>query len=92
MAAKEVSPRLAFKAHWVAAVLAWIAGFAAYNWINPGYVSWWTSFVKHTLGHLPHAPSWAGASLTSFAVSLVLTVVFGPLTRRHRTRSPALGT
>ena len=61
-------------------VLAWMVGFAAYNWINPGYVSWWTSFVKHTLGHLPAAPSWAGASLASFVVSLVLTIVFGLIT------------
>lgn len=68
-------------------VLAWLVGFAAYNWINPGFVSWWTSIVKHTLGHLPHAPSWAGASLTSFVVSLALTVAFGPISLR---RSPKI--
>jgi putative hydroxymethylpyrimidine transporter CytX len=52
--------------------VAWIAGFLAYNWINPGTVTWWTSAMtwlfKTTLGGSA-APGWLGASLFAFVVS-----------------------
>ena len=66
------------------ALVAWVVGFLAYNWINPGTVSWWTSAMEDALGWLPTAPSWAGASLASFAISLVLTLVLVPAARRLR--------
>lgn len=68
----------------LAAILAWVVGFFAYNWINPGTVSWWTSAMKDVLGWLPTPPSWAGASLTSFAIALVLTLLLVPAADRVR--------
>jgi putative hydroxymethylpyrimidine transporter CytX len=56
-------------------LVAWIAGFLAYNWINPGTVSWWVSarngFFDSVLGG-PVAPTWLGASLFAFVVAFVL--------------------
>jgi hypothetical protein len=55
--------------------VAWVVGFLAYNWINPGTVTWWTSATSWlfftTLGS-PTPPSWLGASLVAFVVSFVL--------------------
>ena len=68
----------------VAAIVAWVVGFFAYNWINPGTVSWWISAMEDLLGWLPSPPSWAGASLTSFAIALVLTLVLVPASERLR--------
>lgn len=54
---------------------AWVAGFLAYNWINPGTVTWWVSarnWLFETLLSAPVAPSWLGASLFAFVVSFVL--------------------
>jgi NCS1 family nucleobase:cation symporter-1 len=52
------------------AILAWIAGFVAYEWLNqPVDLGFWTRL----LSHLP-TPSYAvGASLPSFAVAFLLT-------------------
>ncbi len=75
-----------------APILAWVVGFLAYNWINPGYVSWWVSAMKRLLTdwlRLPAHPSWAGASLTSFVVAMVLTLALVPLTERRRLISTA---
>ena len=75
-----------------APILAWIVGFFAYNWINPGTVSWWVSAMKRLLTDwfgLPAPPSWAGASLASFVVAMALTLVLVPLTERRRRVSPA---
>jgi nucleobase:cation symporter-1, NCS1 family len=51
-------------------ILAWIAGFIAYEWLNqPADLGFWTSW----LSHLP-TPSYAvGASLPSFVVAFLLT-------------------
>jgi len=73
-----------------AAIVAWLVGFLAYNWINPGSVSWWTRLTKHTLGKLWTPPSWAGASLTSFVVAVALTLVLVPLARRLRPAAAGL--
>jgi cytosine/uracil/thiamine/allantoin permease len=54
---------------------SWLAGFLAYNWVNPGTVAWWTSsmhWLFETLLGGPKPPSWLGASLFSFAVALTL--------------------
>ena len=68
-------------------IAAWILGFLAYNWINPGTVSWWGSAMKTLLTDwlsLPVPPSWAGASLVSFFVALILTLALVPLAERLR--------
>jgi putative hydroxymethylpyrimidine transporter CytX len=55
--------------------VAWIAGFLAYNWVNPGTVTWWVSarsWIFDTLLGSPTPPSWLGASLFAFAVAFVI--------------------
>lgn len=71
----------------LAPVLAWVVGFLSYNWINPGTVSWWVSAMKRLLTDwlsLPTPPLWAGASLMSFFVAMLLTLALVPITERHR--------
>jgi nucleobase:cation symporter-1, NCS1 family len=66
-------------------LLPWAAGFVTYQLINPGYVSWWasawTSFGKD-IGFTP--ASWMSASILSFCVSAVLTLLAGWLARAVR--------
>ncbi len=50
-------------------ILAWLAGFALYQWLSPQGPSWWTDLVERTD---PHALPWGGASLPSFAGAFVL--------------------
>ena len=63
-------------------LLPWAAGFVTYQLINPGYVSWWasawTSFGQD-IGFTP--ASWMSASILSFAVAAVVTLLVGALTR-----------
>jgi nucleobase:cation symporter-1, NCS1 family len=48
---------------------AWLAGFAAYQWIQPTGPSWWTTFI----GDTPLAGEFTGgASLPAFAVAFAL--------------------
>jgi len=50
-------------------VVAWLAGFAAYHWIQPTGPSWWTEAV----GGLPGTGDFSGgASLPSFALAFAL--------------------
>jgi purine-cytosine permease-like protein len=51
--------------------VAWLAGFLAYNWANPGTVGWWTSVMRWLLGD-SRPPSWFGASLGAFVVSFAV--------------------
>ena len=67
-----------------AGIVAWLVGFLAYNWINPGTVSWWISAMDGLLGWLPDPPSWVGASLTAFAVAALLTILLVPAQGRLR--------
>jgi len=63
----------------------WAAGFVTYQLINPGYVSWWASAwtsIGHAIGFTP--ASWMSASILSFAVAAVLTLLTGALTRLLR--------
>ncbi|HXI94565.1 MAG TPA: cytosine permease, partial [Candidatus Acidoferrum sp.] len=66
-------------------LLPWAAGFVTYQLINPGYVSWWasawTSFGED-IGFTP--ASWMSASILSFCVSAVLTLLAGWLARAIR--------
>jgi len=63
-------------------LLPWAAGFVTYQLINPGYVSWWasawTSFGQH-IGFTP--ASWMSASILSFCVAAVITLLVGWLAR-----------
>jgi nucleobase:cation symporter-1, NCS1 family len=69
-------------------LLAWAAGFVTYQLINPGYVSWWVSIwsaIARAVGFTP--ASWMSASICSFAVAAVATLLMGWLTafvRRNR--------
>jgi putative hydroxymethylpyrimidine transporter CytX len=53
---------------------AWLLGFIAYNWCNPGTVGWWTSAMDAMFGAVgsPEAPSWLGASIAAFVVAFVV--------------------
>jgi nucleobase:cation symporter-1, NCS1 family len=63
-------------------LLPWAAGFVTYQLVNPGYVSWWvsawTSFGR-LIGFSPQ--SWMSASILSFAVAALITLLVGWLAR-----------
>jgi nucleobase:cation symporter-1, NCS1 family len=72
------------RGHWAYA-LPWLLGFATYQAINPGTVTWWASWwgsARTAVGFVP--TTWMSASLLAFAVSAVVTLVVAPLTRRSR--------
>jgi putative hydroxymethylpyrimidine transporter CytX len=55
----------------VGALVAWAAGFAAYQWLSPTGPNWWVEQVQRL-----DPPSWQiGATLPSFAVSFTLALV-----------------
>ncbi len=59
-------------------VLAWIAGFTLYQWLQPVGPRWWLDLVEHMgAGTLA-----IGASVPSFAASFALTLLAGALARR----------
>ena len=64
-------------------LLPWALGFVVYQLINPGYVSWWASAWQHLRSALGFTPrEWMSASLFSFAVAAVATVVVGAVSTR----------
>jgi purine-cytosine permease-like protein len=74
-------------------LLSWLVGFVAYQLINPGalsgWSSWWTSVGDrlHTTGHV-----WLSASITSFVVALLVAMPFAaPTTRRVPPEAPPAG-
>ena len=56
---------------------AWIAGFAAYQWLQPVGPSWWTDLLGEG------ADLGLGATLPSFAVSVVLGLAVATLGKRR---------
>jgi putative hydroxymethylpyrimidine transporter CytX len=60
-------------------LVAWVAGFALYQWLSPNGPSWWTGLVEHA--HPGHA-TWT-ASLPSFAAAFVLATAAGLLLPRE---------
>ena len=56
---------------------AWIAGFALYQWLHPVGPSWWTDAIGEGAG------LGIGATLPSFAASLVLGLAVATLGRRR---------
>jgi nucleobase:cation symporter-1, NCS1 family len=68
-------------------LLPWAAGFVTYQLINPGYVSWWASAwtsVAHAIGFT--VANWMSASICSFTVAAVVTLLVGGLTALTRSR------
>ena len=62
------------------ALLAWLAGFVAYQWLSPTGPDWWVEQVQRL-----DPPSWQiGATLPSFAVSFVLALVVAAAARFAR--------
>jgi nucleobase:cation symporter-1, NCS1 family len=57
-------------------IVAWLAGFALYQWLHPTGPSGWTDLVEKT------DPAGIGASLPSFALSFVLASIFALRYRR----------
>jgi putative hydroxymethylpyrimidine transporter CytX len=66
-------------ARW-AMVVPWLVGFVSYQLVNPGSVSWWANWWLARRADLVTPPSWLGATVTSFVVAAVLTLVVGRLT------------
>jgi nucleobase:cation symporter-1, NCS1 family len=72
---------MAAPSRWVMLV-PWLLGFASYQLVNPGSVSWWASgwtSVQRALGFTP--PTWMSASVTSFVVAAAVTFAVGLLWR-----------
>ncbi len=71
----------AARSRWLMLV-PWAAGFVTYQLINPGYVSWWASAwtsIRHGIGFTP--ASWMSASILSFAVAAMITLLTAALPR-----------
>jgi NCS1 family nucleobase:cation symporter-1 len=82
---------VAARSRWLM-LLPWAAGFVTYQLINPGYVSWWVSawtsfgrFIGFT------AQSWMSASILSFAVAVLITLLVGWLARLTTPPPPRYG-
>ncbi len=63
-------------------IVAWLAGFALYQWIEPVGPGWWTRVVAHAHPGGLHT----GASLPAFAAAFALTVAFTLLERAVASR------
>jgi putative hydroxymethylpyrimidine transporter CytX len=64
-------------------LVAWIAGFAVYQWLYPTGPAWWVEQVERL-----DPPSWGiGATLPSFAVALVVGLAAASLSRARAPRA-----
>lgn len=73
-------------------LVPWLAGFVVYQLVNPGFVSSWAGFWvdrREALGI--DVPSWASASLLSFAVAAVLTLAIDLALNRRPSSASAGG-
>ncbi len=64
-------------------LVPWVLGFVAYQLVNPGGIGWWAarwSTVDRWLHLTP--PEWLSASLFSFAVAFVASLLFRPVKSR----------
>jgi NCS1 family nucleobase:cation symporter-1 len=62
----------------------WALGFCAYQLVNPGYVSWWRNSWVHVDSWLRFTPTtWMSASLISFAVAALASLLVGLVVRRR---------
>src|ERR671937_1350778 len=72
----------------VGGIVAWVLGFATYQWLQPTGPGWWTNLVGHAHPGTLHI----GATLPSFAVSFALGGVVGAVASRvDSPRAPARG-
>jgi purine-cytosine permease-like protein len=70
-------------------LVPWALGFIMYQLINPGSLSWWTSgwtSFAHWLGFT--VQPWMSASILSFVVAGVATLLFGRVARACSGRLP----
>jgi nucleobase:cation symporter-1, NCS1 family len=59
-------------------LVPWAAGFVTYQLINPGYIGWWVAMWRHVARFLGFtAASWMSASILSFVVAAVVTLLIG---------------
>ena len=66
-------------------IAAWAVGFAVYQLIYPGGVSWWAAFWQDVQGALNFTPqSWMSASLLSFLAAGIAAIAVGRLRRAPR--------
>jgi nucleobase:cation symporter-1, NCS1 family len=62
----------------------WVAGFVAYQLVNPGTVGWWQRFWLARADDVSFTPpTWMSASLVGLLVSAGLTLVVGAGLRRR---------
>lgn len=74
----EPDDRLATIAVNGGAIVAWVAGFAAYQWLSPTGPAWWVDQVQRL-----DPPAWGiGATLPSFVVSFALALAVALATGR----------
>jgi NCS1 family nucleobase:cation symporter-1 len=60
----------------------WTLGFVSYQLINPGGISWWVRGWHHIQSWLHFTPQdWMSASILSFAVAAVATLLLHAVTR-----------
>ena len=72
-----------------AMAIPWLAGFVAYQLVNPGTVPGWSDAWRQAQEALRFTPPlWMSASITAFLVAGLATLVVGPLERRAA-RAPA---
>jgi NCS1 family nucleobase:cation symporter-1 len=60
-------------------LVPWVLGFCAYQLVNPGQLAWWVArwtSVRDLLHFTP--PGWLSASLFSFAVAFLVSLLFRP--------------
>jgi nucleobase:cation symporter-1, NCS1 family len=71
-------------------LVPWAAGFVVYQFINPGYISWWVTMWGHVASSVGFtAQSWMSASILSFVVAAVVTLAIGGIGAMARTARPA---
>ncbi|MDQ2750095.1 MAG: cytosine permease [Actinomycetota bacterium] len=65
-------------------LIPWALGFCAYQLVNPGYVAWWSTIWVRVDSWLHFTPAtWMSASLISFAVAALSTLLVGLVLRRR---------
>jgi NCS1 family nucleobase:cation symporter-1 len=64
-------------------LLPWLAGFVTYQLVHPAAIDWWATWweARQDQLHL-HPPTWAGATIASFAVAAAVTWAIGQRGRR----------
>jgi hypothetical protein len=68
----------------------WAIGFAVYQLINPGQVSWWRKMWTHVQAWLHFTPqSRMSASVISFVVAALTTLALDAATRGRTVEVPA---